>query len=683
MIVSNTLKELGGIYKKGGRNIDKDWMYFVDMHTMTGYVDPKTPIDLDDEAKSWVVGKRIYNERMTQNRSMRHRILDRLLLRSRGRKVKRLSLREFLTNPTLYATSGSGRGLPKLEIDAEFWNQKLNKWESGKYKLGSTKWAGLLASTPDDLIKMVFRREKQKNFMFIKIDEKGGLKLRSIVTGDLAVYLRMAYLNYYVEGALNDCEFLPTTWSTKKRVEYMRNSLILSNDVNIIHIPIDQSAFDKNVSLDLVLDVVSWLCNLALKVSNFLPDVQDVADILYWSMDGGELIVESTGHIFEIERGVLSGWLWTSLIDSLANYIQFTEITEAMFINEEAIAVHYHQGDDIDVGTYSYEVAVAIYEGYNHYGLEINPLKFWIERDRNEFLRLVYTDNVRGYLARLVTGILYLKPGPPKPLDESWFTMLDSWKKAISRGADSIVIERMVIEEARRIFNISTKVASDLLYTPRSYGGGGWGSRWPDKFYYIFHDKPNKAKVLSNDAPLFQDYSPNERGLLLNEYLAAGLPNPKPRIKEFSQKHIVLKMKQLFINKFNLTELNFDTKLPAPIWNYDLMPTQITLNIAKFVSKEISLEDLLLFTNNSIEVKKQFNMLGRRNFIKWLKGGLIAVPLSITNPIMLVLGVHYIARQKWYLLKTLTLSEFQAYIEKYVQATMEYQYSYSSLIYGH
>jgi hypothetical protein len=682
-VASNALKELGAIYKKGGPELDPDWMWFVDIHTSTGYVDPKTPIDLDEEAKSWVEGPEVYNSSMTTGRVSRHAFLDKLILLGKKKRVEPISVKEFLMNPSLYATAGSGRGLPRLTVEARYYDVDRREWKEGSFRLGSSKWAGLIASTPDALVKLIFKQSKQRNVMFIKIDEKGGLKLRSIVVGDIAVYMRMAYLNYYISKILSDCPWLPVTWDVKRRHDHIEEGLKNSRDERIVHIPIDQTAFDKHVSLDLILDVVSWLTKIAYEASGYDDEVRRVGEELYYSMDGGALVVEETGHSFPIERGVISGWLWTALLGGLCNYVQFKEICQAMFILDSDIHAHYHQGDDIDISVYKYETAVAIAEGYNAYGLEINPIKFWIERDRNEFLRLVYSKYVRGYPARLISGLLYLKPGPPSDPEETWYTQLDSWIKAISRGAKPDIIERMVLEEAARVFGINKTVAYNLLYTPRPYGGGGWGPKWPTELFGLDILQARRPVVLSSEAPLFSNFSSSDKNLLLNEFLSPFLPKQKPIVKKLEKRDFPVTMQEVFIVPFDLTEINQSPPLVRPKWKRDVSVTERALYLAKYIKKLINIDDLVSYLSNPYDVKKTLNELGRRNFIDWFKADPISTPLSITNPIMITMGVHRLAWMKWYLIKKIGLTHFRAIIEKYSQSIMKHVYSESGFLYGH
>jgi hypothetical protein len=690
-VASDALKEVGNIYKKGGAEMDSEWMFFVDWHTMTGYVDPKTPLDLFEEAVSWVRGVRSYHPNMIKSHDERIILLEALI--EKVPVIKHgLNVDDFLRNPSLWATTGSGRGLSdKLRVRAEYWDGKQRRWvKNGIYKFGSMKWTNAIASDLSRLRELMFSRSKQHNYMFIKEDEKGGMKLRSIVVGDFANYLRMAYLNWFFMKAFKNIPAMPISWDDVMRQNKMSEMLELSGDTDVVKMPVDQKEFDKNVSTNLVLASVDFIGRVSARVgmsaenrNEYIDDLRLVSELLLYSMDGGVLEIDD-GRVVAIERGVLSGWLFTAIIDSLANYIQFKEIQLAMRVDDKNVKFQAFQGDDIALGFNGIESAVAIYVGYEKYGLKINPLKFWIEDNRDEFLRLVSTKNkVRGYLARLVTGFLYMKPGTPSSTEDAWFELLDSWKKAVSRGANAVVVQNYIIQECTRLFSISSSVAEIMLYTPRTFNGGGWGLKKVDRYIGVDMDASRRAKIVGGDFPLWSNYTKDEQVALANKYLSPLLPTRRFVSREFKVKPYHLSEdKSMFLGAVDPVDFPMDVRVPKALWNVELPNARIVL-VDKFIKGEMDIVALSTQFSNSDIVLGAYQVLGKRNFLKWIEGPLYSVPLSITAPVMIKNYVKYLFLNYWSKIKRLTLNKVLFYIEVTTLYSLEKIYTKSASIYGH
>jgi hypothetical protein len=614
------LKRVGEIFKRGGDALADSWMSYVGMETCGGYR-PVVPgaIDLDEEARRWVSGPVRHNADMLLSRAERFRLLDRLLQSSRGRIAEFVSPEDFVTDPTRFSTMGSGRGLPRLQVEARYWDQSAGEMVTGPYRFKSSRWTGFLASTPSSLANMLRQPTKQVNRMFVKPDEPA--KLRTIVTGDHPTALKMAYLSMYVEPALAGCAYLPMFWSTADQVQRWTRFAEAPLTGREVFMPIDQSGFDENVSLDMILDIVAWLTKVAGDNGGG-DDARRIGEALLEALNGGTLMVDG-GASFDIERGVLSGWRWTALIDTLANYLQFREITRYVGVFEREVLF---QGDDVRLVLDSELDAFKVYLGYKHYGLTVNPSKFWISRSRDEFLRFVSSGgNVRGYLARTITGILYRRPGSaPAPPQEQVLNMTDSWERTVSRGARSEVVRRLQVGELARVFSVTKEIARAFLHTPKAVGGLGL---WPpgEQWYVLDQPKSLRSRVLTVGNAQMPMTTPEQLQTVLGLQLPAAPFKVRPyRILPVAR---VPALKNPFWGPHS--HLVLGASYPRPQWDGWNMWQRMWAE-ERLVAGDQEPPGL----RQPGWVWKMRQRLGARAWVDWVKGSLVPSVLSTYNTAM-------------------------------------------------
>jgi hypothetical protein len=624
------LKDLGAIFKAGGDHLTGDWKTYVSLETCGGYRKiTSDAIDLDAEAVAWVVGKKVYNPAMVTSRQQRWTYLDRLVPPDASGPRYKLTLREFLSDPTRYATTGSGKGLPRLRAKARYWKKNDGMVED-EITLPSSRWAGFLASTVEELEYKARRYTKQKNRMFIKPDEPA--KVRSIVVGDVDTALKMSYVGYYAEAMLKGARMLPMMWTEAQRAEEMVAFAKSTQFDDLVHMPLDQSAFDANVSSELVLDVVSWLVDLARRAGGG-SDVAQVGEALQYSLDGGTLAVEG-GATYPIERGVLSGWKWTALIDSLANYVQYKEISSSMGVSA---VKSLFQGDDALLTMSSDRDAVTLALGYTAYGLDVNPTKFWISTDRDEFLRLVSeSGNVVGYPARTITGLLFMRPGGTQaPPLQQLTEQTDSWERLVSRGGIEERVRRYQVEELMRILAVNREVADAILHTPKAVGGMGiapYATTW----MVVETDKARTARFIEayNVRLLKVEVS------ILDTVLGFALPRTPARVREYRIRENVnvprIHLKSMSSNLLGM----FGAKVPVVQWtewnNIKKMQWEQELIRSRTLPSGVP----LAYPQGVWARRARW---GKTAWVAWLRGSLVASPVNATSPAIVVAVTEAIA----------------------------------------
>lgn len=656
--VITLLKRVSAVYKKAGPMLAKrrEWMIYTNLETLGGYRDPKSLIDLDAEAEAWVGTEKIYNPKMVCSREVRFALLDDLVFMSKPSPTTNFTFKEFLSDPTRFATTGSGAGLPRLNAEVRAWYDNAMTTRDIKFK--SSKWAGYLASTPEELLKIGLARTKQHNKMFIKPDEL--TKLRSIVTGDQETLLKMAYVGYYATADLNDCDALSLFWSDEKRAVRLR-AAALATKGDLWAMPIDQSAFDANVSTDMLLDAVRWLCSRA-KMRMPSSEMAEVCEALVYALDGGTLEVDG-GRVFEIKRGVLSGWLWTALLGSIINYLQFREISKAIGLSWADCFLPVFQGDDVAVRLRYVSDAAKLYFGYKDYGLDINPNKFFIAQDRDEFLRLVPQDGTtKGYLTRIGSGILWHRPASamPDPVTE-WKEQLDSWMRALSRSAVRDKVLRLIYGETQRIFNLSLEQAQALVHTPAAAGGGGF-TPWASEWIAVSSPPDTRPRVLSVSSRLLTSLNITDQASVVTTILGSQLPAPPASSRKFTMVSVPRIDFNLRLPVFDIVEEFKNIRSLRPLWKKELNTLVREAMIQDYLNKrqDVKILDLL---DNPNPIWEQRAILGRRTWIDWLKGSFIVAPRTTINPVYVKMYTDYCLDAVWTKIKKITPKTMSILIE--------------------
>jgi hypothetical protein len=491
----------------------------------------------------------------------------------------------------------------------------------GEFRLPSSKWAGFLASAPADLERELLAWKKQYNRMFIKPDETA--KIRTIITGDVATSLKMGYLDYFVQAALRDCDLLPITWGDSNRVRELQRFARSTGNNHFVHMPVDQSSFDTNVSLDMVLTIVEWLVRVAVDVGGG-AEAARVGEALLFALDGG-ILETADGEKFEIERGVLSGWKWTALLDSLANYVQYTEVAEFMGVEAKTVLF---QGDDVMLELSSFSDAVLIYEGYKAYGVVVNPAKFWISRTRDEFLRLVSdAGEVRGYPARSITGLLYLRPGSSPPAAvQALEEQVSGWERLISRGAVQSRVRRLQVREIVRVLDVDEAVAEQLLHTPKAVGGYGV---WPYSAKWMSVTVPSamRARFTGVGGVRLRDVDAD----MLTTVLGAQLPMPPARARGYRVREVRVPIMRL--QALSAWDPVVYTTFRVPGLRWDEPSGMERMRLTEELVSAKAMPDIPQILNLAW-VWAMRAYIGKTAWIDWVKGSLVPTPVLQVNPVI-------------------------------------------------
>jgi hypothetical protein len=192
-----------------------------------------------------------------------------------------------------------------------------------------------------------------------------------------------------------------------------------------------------------------------------------------------EVVIDGTPLTYTYGKGILSGWRWTALIDTVMNWGELwagMKILQRLDIDMPVTSLN-AQGDDDQLTLSSFPRAIALTLVYQLMNLEVNPGKFFISNSRDEYLRLVGEDGVvAGYPCRAINSLLWRNPvsrDPPAGVERAR-EQLHSWNTLLSRGSDPVMVNRLMRMDISS-GNGWTKVEVDaVLRTPVAYGGLGW-----------------------------------------------------------------------------------------------------------------------------------------------------------------------------------------------------------------
>lgn len=306
-------------------------------------------------------------------------------------------------------------------------------------------------------------------------------KARAVLITDLPSYLKMSWISDALEPALRHNEWTSLLFSGRKLSELWADLALRADDPVWWKLPIDQSNFDHNISLVMIGDCLNAIDAVLLDPQMKLV-LSMIRKVLVDSPPGvyvGDLLVA-------VSKGILSGWRWTALLDSMCN---FGQIRGTMLWLQRSGVIAYLeirknllvQGDDARLLVNNPAVGIAICEVLRTCGFKINPNKTWLSPLRDEYLRRVGTTSggrsrCCGYPARSMLSIMWRNPISPQgnSLQEVLSGISQRWKELIGRGADPDACVRHMRDEVLRVSGARSTEAWGWLATPAYLGGGDW-----------------------------------------------------------------------------------------------------------------------------------------------------------------------------------------------------------------
>lgn len=451
----------------------EDYQYLVGIDTLYGWRKEVDDDMIKEKIKNWVNNDFKPNYKGSEiefNNKFREHIRKTLRWKENKQRMK-TTARDFCANIAAQGTTGSAFDpiTPKANIkvvDEETGSSV--KFKKNKY----TKSAALSTSTK---LKRLFAMRKQSARVSHKVEFVP--KVRIIVSSDYNTTMKMRFIDEWLTPWLSGLDKSTLFQTTSQTFQMWRK---FSENGRYYNVPIDQSAFDHHVTKKMVLIMLEEIRSLILDFAIDNNELLDVMDTLIYGIDGGEIIYETKDGKFtwEYKSGILSGWQWTALLDTLANIAEYEIMCD--LIREEKIQVETvqfnAQGDDGLVKLTKPVSCLALIVAYNQCGFEVHPRKTFISKKHNEYLRKYSKNNeVNGYPARMVTKLLWVYPGDLIPISEveKLTTTLSKWKMFNERmkGDNKNLLRYLKIEYHGLKIPVATY--EKYLYTSQVRGGAG------------------------------------------------------------------------------------------------------------------------------------------------------------------------------------------------------------------
>jgi hypothetical protein len=324
------------------------------------------------------------------------------------------------------------------------------------------KWYALAHCTDEQILNRCMDKSIVLVRPFVKKDEAAAC--RTVQSYDTYSIIRCSYLEQAI-GSLGD--WTSIGYSVAQRVAMRRRFMVTKG----WKVCTDQSSFDTHQKKEWVVYAMRKLVE-RLGFSNH-PDLKLVGEHELLSME--RVYLEMQSGLMKWENGVLSGHKFTALLDSILNRAETRTVYERLGYE---IRAEVYQGDDSAAILSEEPSGEDMACEFGRLGLEVNPEKTWIHRERFEYLHELYVGgNVYGFPARAMRALLWRKPsmGGLEPVGTgAVLSYLDVHRMAARRG--------LRVLESLRAFVRSWNLLDDRKFTswvqtPSLWGGFGLGAR--------------------------------------------------------------------------------------------------------------------------------------------------------------------------------------------------------------
>jgi hypothetical protein len=303
--------------------------------------------------------------------------------------------KEFVSFRDAWSTGGSSvRGTSKKIV---FQGRRKKDVQSVKVK---TKWFAMCHLTDDEIWdSCVSEGINVKVKPFVKMDEPAAL--RTVQGYDTYSVIRCNYIMQGIKDFNGHKRWTTLGMTGEERLRAYRDIL----DPHYWKLCTDQSSFDthqcKNWIKYAVKSLFAHICH-----DSQHEDIKKICDIEFNSLD--RVYLHYDGNELKWENGILSGYSFTALLDSILNAAQSKYVADKL---NYRIVHSLFTGDDCIMLLNDKPDADAVAAVYNSLGLSVNASKTWVGRRNTEFLHELYMgDMVMGFPARGFRALLWRKP---------------------------------------------------------------------------------------------------------------------------------------------------------------------------------------------------------------------------------------------------------------------------------
>lgn len=404
---------------------------------------------------------------------------------------KPLSFREFVENPTLWATPGA-----TIEPGIRYYDGE--KWHTSK----KTKWSLALRLDTDQLIQLALQSTQTYASLSIKKKE-GPPKLRPVSKETIGDYLCESYWAYYCEprrkmGSYGTSYESPLSNTLEQNVERQQYWIRLLN-VNTPAVDLDARNFDLNYSFD---ENQAWFeAGKELAKEENWPYHQDIEKCINALLSRSRSIklkYSHTGQKIEYNRGLLTGKRTTSLQGTCKSSVVVNMVIDKLGIRDKLVHASTN-GDDTNVFFEDIESVNKFFNGVLELNaIVVHPLKTLsspgLTNEKGvynsiEYLKVLYSSKpwkvgnsdvfARGVPVRAIKSVLLRSPESDENV-RSPVAMVNNWIRCMNRGLDVEQCKKFMTQDLSRYFareggkfEDARELTVRWFGTPLSIGGAG------------------------------------------------------------------------------------------------------------------------------------------------------------------------------------------------------------------
>lgn len=472
------LRTLSAIVKKSQNDTFTDrWKILVDLHLLRDFQENLGIEKFEYDVKRWATGNIRHTidgseskfleyfkwgVRKFMNSAPNHSISSPVM-----GDFPYYTIEQFSEDPSLWARSGSSMG-KRLKVKASKSGKLVNAKKS--------KWATALAMTKEEVKDSLLSWQKQDN---IANEKREAGKVRAMVMGDISTYNKMTFVGLTVEHLLRGHPNCTLFMTPNQMTDLWTLMAKQTGSGDFVFIPIDQSEFDHNVSMAMINIMIDEIDEfIKSRVPPNMDELLLVNDRVRYALNGGTVRVGKT--TFNIEKGVMSGWRFTALYDTMANAGEFFAFQR--HLQEQGVSgvvgEPIFQGDDVRVCVRSYADAILLWREYSLSNFDVNPGKFFIRSDCDEYLREVaFRNSTCGYPARAIRSLVFRSPLTVEKIigEEKLSEQLQNWT-TVGQRLGYFSFFNLMVQDMSRGNKLSKDQVLQILITPTIYGGLGFNS---------------------------------------------------------------------------------------------------------------------------------------------------------------------------------------------------------------
>lgn len=369
------------------------------------------------------------------------------------------------------------------------------------------------------------------------IEKRERGKVRDVIGMDIETYLVMSYLDIFVSQLFSGQKFSTLFMGSNHKLSFDIKRLKDCNSRRVWNVPLDQSSFDHQVNPIMLKVTLLALRDVMFSRGYYSRDIRNAWRLVIRRLTNPKFMgyITVNNDKIKVNNGVLSGWKWTALLDTLVNIGEL--LCCKSILRDKGFFVERlefnAQGDDDDVLVPELSTALALCETYSALDLLINPAKFFISKRVNEYLRKVYTNgSVTCYPARMVLTFTQVNPIRNVPVSQLMEvqTLVNNYSDFIRRSRTKEGFSFLMVEILRRLQSWSEPykymVGPTILESlaPKSMTFLKSKNLVPEGLNYIRVSVPSTGNYDVINVPLnYLDWLPSQRkNLKFGVYIASG-----------------------------------------------------------------------------------------------------------------------------------------------------------------